>query len=159
MVYQAFPDRIVASPLLVAMIKAGRTGRKSGAGFYAYTAGPDGAVSRRPDPAVERIVASWSRPGERPSAATMADRLFLPMLLEAVRILEEGRVRDPRTFDLGVLFGLGFPHHRGGLLYWADSVGSAKIVERLRPFESLGARFVPPPLLGELARRGGRFYG
>ena len=32
----AFPERIVSSPLLVSMVKAGRLGQKAGAGFYLY---------------------------------------------------------------------------------------------------------------------------
>lgn len=157
-VYQAFPQRIIASPLLVAMIKAGRTGRKSGAGFYAYRPSPDGSLVRQADPALDRIVAAWSRPGETSLPASLKDRLFLPMLLEATRIMEEGKVRDPRIFDLGVLFGLGFPRHRGGLLCWADAMGAARIIERLRPLAALGERFLPTPLLHELAQHGGHFY-
>ena len=32
--YDAFPDRTVASPILGALVKAGRLGQKSGAGLY-----------------------------------------------------------------------------------------------------------------------------
>ena len=42
------------------------------------------------------------------------------MLMEASRILEEGKVRDARAIDVAVLFGLGFPADKGGLLWWAD---------------------------------------
>ncbi len=68
----------------------------------------------------------------------MAMRLFLPMLLEATRMLEEKVVRDVRDVDLGLIFGLGFPPFKGGLLFWADTLGAAKIVEMLKPLESLG---------------------
>ena len=37
----AFPERIVSSPLLVSMVKAGRLGQKTGAGFFSYC-GPTG---------------------------------------------------------------------------------------------------------------------
>ena len=62
------------------------------------------------------------------------------MVLEATRILEEKLVRDVRDVDLGVIFGLGFPPFRGGLLFWADTVGAAKIVEMLKPFERSASR-------------------
>ena len=52
-------------------------------------------------------------------------------------------MRDVRDVDLGVIFGLGFPPFRGGLLFWADTLGAAKIVELLKPFESLGPRLRP----------------
>jgi hypothetical protein len=43
-------------------------------------------------------------------------------------------------------------------MFWADTVGAAKIVEMLRPFESLGERFQPTPLLLEAAKSNKRFY-
>jgi 3-hydroxyacyl-CoA dehydrogenase len=86
-------------------------------------------------------------------------RLFLPMLLEATRVLEEKKVRDPRDVDLGLIYGIGFPPHKGGLLFWADQVGAAKILEWLKPLEQLGARTQPTELLKERARTGAKFYG
>ncbi|HTM56710.1 MAG TPA: 3-hydroxyacyl-CoA dehydrogenase family protein, partial [Pirellulales bacterium] len=85
-------------------------------------------------------------------------RLFLPMVLEATRILEAKVVRDPRDVDLGLIFGVGFPPFKGGLLFWADTLGAAKIVEMLKPFEYLGTRMKPTPMLLEMAKSGGKFY-
>ncbi|HUT09038.1 MAG TPA: hypothetical protein VMY42_00945, partial [Thermoguttaceae bacterium] len=81
------------------------------------------------------------------------------MVLEATRILQESKVRDPRDIDLGVLFGLGFPASRGGLLWWADTLGANRIVEMLRPLAKLGIRCRPTSLLQEMAETGRRFYG
>jgi 3-hydroxyacyl-CoA dehydrogenase len=81
------------------------------------------------------------------------------MLLEATRVLEENKVRDPRDIDLGVLFGLGFPAAQGGLLWWADCLGAARIIEMLRPLQRLGQRAQPTALLRNMARRAGHFYG
>jgi len=80
------------------------------------------------------------------------------MVLEATRILDEKIVRDVRDVDLGLIFGLGFPPFRGGLLFWADTLGAGKIIEMLKPFENLGTRMKPTPLLLELARAGKKFY-
>ena len=63
-----------------------------------------------------------------------------------------------RDVDLGLIFGIGFPAFRGGLLFWADQVGAAEIVERLKPLEFLGARAQPTPLLLEMAESGKKFY-
>ncbi len=81
------------------------------------------------------------------------------MVLEATRILEAKLVRDVRDVDLGLIFGLGFPAFHGGLLFWADTLGAAKIVEMLKPFADLGVRMQPTPLLLEMAKSGGKFYG
>jgi 3-hydroxyacyl-CoA dehydrogenase len=156
--WEAFPERIVASPLMITMYKAKRMGRKTGRGFFAY---PDGLPPDAPglaDPAVEPLVAAWSRATQTFSDEAITQRLLLPMVLEASRILEEHKVRDPRDVDLAVLFGLGFPAARGGLLYWADGLDAARIVEMLAPLEALGPRMAPTQLLLDLARSGGRFY-
>ena len=87
-----------------------------------------------------------------------ADRLFLPMLLEATRLLEDGIAANVRDVDLAMIFGTGFPPFKGGLFFWADSVGAEQIVEKLSKFESLGERYQPTELLLEVAQSGRKFY-
>jgi 3-hydroxyacyl-CoA dehydrogenase len=160
----AFPDRIVPSPLLVALVKAGRKGQKAGRGFYAYVgqrdrqSPPEREDPGRLDPVAERIVAEWLDASPLPSDAPLSLRLVLPMLLEATRIIEERRVRDIREIDLAVLLGLGFPAAKGGLLWWADTLGAERVVQLLSDLAPAGLRFRPTPILAELVRSGGRFY-
>ena len=87
----------------------------------------------------------------------IADRLLLPVVLEATRVLDEGIVRDGRDIDLAVIHALGFPAFRGGVLAWADSLGAAEIISRLAPLADLGIRMHPTPRLIEMARSGGHF--
>ena len=76
------------------------------------------------------------------------------MVLEATRIFDDKNVHDVRDVDLGLISGLGFPPFKGGSLFWADTLGAKKIVEMLQPFEDLGARDKPTPMLEEMARTG-----
>jgi 3-hydroxyacyl-CoA dehydrogenase/enoyl-CoA hydratase/3-hydroxybutyryl-CoA epimerase/3-hydroxyacyl-CoA dehydrogenase/enoyl-CoA hydratase/3-hydroxybutyryl-CoA epimerase/enoyl-CoA isomerase len=152
--WEAFPERIPASPLLAAMVKAGRLGQKSGRGFYRYDAKKKRPV---PDPEFDVLLRPYVRDHHEFDQQTITERLFLPMLLEATRALEQGIVRDPRDVDLGLIFGLGFPAFKGGLLFWADTVGAERLLESLARFESLGPRMAPTPLLKELARSHGSF--
>ncbi len=153
---EAFPDRFLKAPLLETMVKAGRLGQKSRSGFFAYK---DPKSDRgEPDPGFDELLKPHLRTPEKLSPQQVTERLFLPMLLEATRVLEEKKVRDPRDVDLGLIFGIGFPPFKGGLLFWADTLGAAKIVEMLKPYEALGERFKPTPLLLELARSGRKFY-
>jgi len=111
-----------------------------------------------PNPSLGEVIGPHLR-GKRaftPDELTM--RLFLPMFLEATRVLEDGIVRDPRDIDLGLIFGLGFPPFKGGLMFWADTLGAAAIVEMLKPFASLGNRMAPTKLLLEMAASGSKFY-
>ncbi|MBL8829758.1 MAG: enoyl-CoA hydratase/isomerase family protein [Planctomycetaceae bacterium] len=157
--HEAFPDRVVEVPLLDALVKQGRLGQKSGAGFMRYGDKPGDKKDRGvDDPAVTELIASMRRPGTPPSEKQAVERLFLPMLLEATRVLAEQKVRDARDVDLGLIYGIGFPPFKGGLLFWADTIGAAKIVEMLKPYESLGERYRATPLLLELAKSNGKFY-
>ena len=149
--YQAFPDRAMPSPILRSLIRSGRLGRKQGGGFYRYDT--KAGVPQR-DPAAEKIVEGYRKRDRELTTEQIQDRLLFAMLTEAARVLEEGRVRDPRDLDLGVTLGLGFPESKGGILYWADTLGGAEILRRLEPLRSLGAQFEPPQLLLDLAKSG-----
>jgi 3-hydroxyacyl-CoA dehydrogenase/enoyl-CoA hydratase/3-hydroxybutyryl-CoA epimerase/enoyl-CoA isomerase len=89
----------------------------------------------------------------------ITERLFLPMLAEATRVLEEGIVRDPTDVDMGLILGIGFPPWRGGILRWADLVGPAKILDRLFAYERLGPRFGATETLKRHAAAGRGFFG
>ena len=154
----AYGDRIEASPVIPALVKSGRLGRKTGAGFYLYDAKAGQlAKPNRPDDGVPALVAAYALPSRETSDAAIADRLLLPVVLEATRVLDEELVRDGRDIDLAVIHALGFPAFRGGVLAWADSLGAAEIVRRLEPLADLGIRMHPTPRLLDLARSGGHF--
>ena len=153
--WQSFPDRTVASPILPAMIKAGRLGQKSGSGFYLYNNRKRRAQA---DPDLGDFLAPYVRDQKQFTEEKLTARLFLPMLLEATRTLEDKVVRDPRDIDLGLIFGLGFPPFKGGLMFWADTQGPAKMIESLKPLEQVGDRMKPTELLLEMAQSSGKFY-
>ena len=153
-VNHAFADRAKSSHILDELVAAGRLGKKSGAGFYSYAKGSRGAD----DPAFAAIL-ERCRTGKRAIAQEeITDRLFLPMLVEASRVLMEGIVRQPADVDMGLILGIGFPAFRGGLLRWADSLGLDKVLASLKRYESLGARFQPTEQLLHLAEAGKKFY-
>ncbi len=180
----AFPERTVSSPLLVSMIKAGNLGTKTGKGFFEhggektdkkgispiYRNVPEGAVHKldlspfSPPIAngVPELIEKWkheaSESATPPDDSVVLGRLLLTMILEATRLLEDGTVSRAEDIDLGVLFGLGFPVDRGGLLWWADQLGAKRIVEMLGQIEGLGARAQPTEMLLKMAAEGGKFY-
>ncbi len=150
----AFRDRAKTTRILDELVAAGRLGQKSGAGFYSYAKGSRGAD----DPAFAAIL-ERCRTGRREiGAEEITDRLFLPMLVEASRVLAEGIVREPGDVDMGLILGIGFPAHRGGLLRWADSLGLGKVLEKLQRYKALGPRFHPTEQMQQLARAGKGFY-
>ena len=152
----AFPDRFTGSRVLPAMVEAGRLGHKSGGGFYSHKAKKGRAT---PDPEATKILDSI-RGGAKSSLSNdqITDRLFLPMLVEASRVLQDGIARNARDIDIGLIFGTGFPPFRGGLMFWADTLGAAKVIEKLKPYAALGKRFEPSELLTDLAKNNQKFY-
>ena len=152
----AYPDRFSGSRILPALVEAGRLGQKSGRGFFSHQTKKGRAT---PDPEVAKILEPL-RAGTNSSLSPerITDRLFLPMLVESSRVLQEGLVRTARDVDIGMIFGTGFPPFRGGLLFWADALGAAKVIEMLKPYAALGKRFEPSELLAQLAKDQRKFY-
>lgn len=156
--WRAFPDRAVASPLPVVMVKQGRLGRKSAAGFYRYDCEHPWQHDAQLDPAAEQIAAHWARRPVRLPAEQIVLRLLLAMVAEAARLLEESDHYTPHDIDLAVVFGLGFPAWRGGLLYWADRLGIATIVQLLQSWTDTAPWAKPAMLLRALATANATFY-
>jgi len=153
-VNSAFADRAKTTRILDELVAAKRLGQKSGAGFYSYAKGPRGAD----DPALTAILEKC-RTGRRDvGQEEITDRLFLPMLVEASRVLAEAIVRDPGDVDMGLILGIGFPAFRGGILRWADALGMRKVLDMLKKYETLGPRFQPTEPMRRLAAEGKGFY-
>jgi len=150
-------DLVVRSPLLVTMVKAKQLGRKTQAGFFLYE-GQEPRPSRL-NPALAKALARWPQEPRRHTPDTIVLRLLMPMIQEATRMLQRGSVRDAGQIDLAIMLGFGFPASRGGLLYWADQLGAARLIELFGTLNYLGARAQPVPQLVEMARGGEAFYG
>jgi 3-hydroxyacyl-CoA dehydrogenase/enoyl-CoA hydratase/carnithine racemase len=151
----AFGDRIEAAPVIPALVKAGRLGRKTGNGFYRYGSGGDQrARPVGPAEGLAELIEPYRLPARPTDDGTLRDRLFLPMLLEAVRTIDEGIVREARDVDLAVIHALGFPPFRGGLLAWGDSLGGQQLQMRIAALADIGPRMLPVPRLTETLVRG-----
>jgi 3-hydroxyacyl-CoA dehydrogenase len=156
--HEGLGDRLAPSPLLLALGKTDRLGRKGGLGFYRYEKGKEKEV----DPEIYGALGltATSGNGDREARAqVIRRRLVLAMINEAARILDDGIVTAAQDVDLGMIMGTGFPPFRGGLMRFADTLHPRGIVDRLRELEDgHGARFEPAPLLTRLATEDRTFY-
>jgi 3-hydroxyacyl-CoA dehydrogenase/enoyl-CoA hydratase/3-hydroxybutyryl-CoA epimerase/3-hydroxyacyl-CoA dehydrogenase/enoyl-CoA hydratase/3-hydroxybutyryl-CoA epimerase/enoyl-CoA isomerase len=153
---EAFADRMVDTPLLEALVDAGRLGQKNNKGFFDWQ-DKRGKLKRKPSSEVAKLLEKTTT---APATVeyNLADRLILPMLLEATRALDDGIVFGPHDLDLALILGIGFPPFRGGLLFWADQLGADAVASRLQKLVALGKRFEPTPIIQNMQKSNSRFY-
>jgi len=142
------PDRLV---------EMGRKGQKTGAGWYRYEKGDR---TPHPDEVVKSVIADVAKEFGIEQRTFTDDeilrRLLLASVNEACKILEEGKAYRASDIDVMWLHGFGFPRYRGGLMYWADTVGSKAILDQISEWhERYGARWRPSNLLREIGEKGG----
>lgn len=140
------------------LFELGRLGQKTGKGYYAYD--PSSRAPRLDKEAIEVFEAASRHHGiERRTFSDdqLRDRLILPMVNEAVKLIEEGIVIRPSDIDVVWQNGYGWPTWKGGPVYWADSIGPARIYQRLCALHNeWGEAFRPAGLLQRLASSSGR---
>jgi 3-hydroxyacyl-CoA dehydrogenase/enoyl-CoA hydratase/3-hydroxybutyryl-CoA epimerase len=79
-------------------------------------------------------------------------RLVLPMVNEAAKLLEERVTDSTDTIDLATVMGLGLAPFRGGIVQYANTLGTEKVVEQLEKLATMhGVRFTPAKLLKHAA--------
>jgi len=134
------------------LCESGRYGQKTLAGWYRY----DGSRHAVADPEVAALVRQWALeagiPQRQISAPEIVERCIFALVNEGARILEEGYALRAVDIDIIYLNGYGFPAHRGGPMWYADTVGLKKVYERVCEFrQQHGALWEPAPLLKRLA--------
>jgi 3-hydroxyacyl-CoA dehydrogenase len=82
-------------------------------------------------------------------------RLLFASVNEARKILEEGKAYRASDIDVMWLNGFGFPRYRGGLMYWAETIGIGEVYRQIQAWhQQYGARWAPAALLRQLAESG-----
>jgi len=138
------------------MYESKRWGQKTGLGFYKY----DGPNKREPvpDPALLALAAeAAAAAGIAPrsvSDAEIVERLTYALANVGADLLDAGIALRPGDEDIAYIYGYGFPPHHGGPMWYADEVGVAAVVERIKAFG-----WSVSPVLEKIARSGGTIAG
>jgi 3-hydroxyacyl-CoA dehydrogenase len=140
------------------LCEMGRYGQKTSKGWYQY----DENRRQSDDPEVTALVRKWSAeagiPQRQISAEEIVDRCIYALVNEGARILEEGYALRAVDIDIIYINGYGFPAHRGGPMWHADTVGLKKVYQRICDFHRQhGELWEPAPLLKRLAEEGKTF--
>ena len=140
------------------LCELGRYGQKTRAGWYKY----DDQRRALPDPVVDELIRKWVKEAgiarRQISAAEITDRCLYALVNEGARILEEGIALRASDIDIIYINGYGFPAHRGGPMWYADTVGLKQVYDRISEFHRQhGEIWQPAPLLKQLAEQGKTF--
>jgi 3-hydroxyacyl-CoA dehydrogenase len=145
------PDRLFAM---------GRYGQKTGAGWYKYAAG---SRERIPDPLIDQLAAQAA--AARGIARRRIDddeilaRITTALANEGARVLAEGYAVRAGDIDVIYCYGFGFPRHRGGPMFYAETVGLRTVLSRVHEYRArFGDYWEPAPLLEKLVAEGKSFY-
>jgi 3-hydroxyacyl-CoA dehydrogenase len=137
----------------------GRTGQKSGKGFYSYTENPRvGELDPEVGDIIKRLAAERNITQRLFTASEIIERFVLQLVNVGADILEEGVAYRAADIDVVWVQGYGFPRHIGGPMFYADSLGLAHVAERVRFWHALKRPYwKPSALLEELAATGSSF--
>jgi 3-hydroxyacyl-CoA dehydrogenase len=147
--YSSFPDRVC---------ELQRFGRKTGAGYYAY----DSNGRRSEDPEITRLAIEHARAIGRMrndvSDEEIVERCIFALVNEGTTLLDEGIAERASDIDVVYRNGYGFPAHRGGPLYFADSLGLDHLLRSMATFRTgyEGWFWEPAPRLVAAARHRAR---
>ena len=142
-----------------ALCEQERFGQKNGKGFYNYS---DGSRAPNPAPENEEIYVKVAEDNgftrRDISDEEIVDRCILGLVNEGAKILEEGVAQRSSDMDIVYINGYGFPIWRGGPMFYANSIGLDKVLEKINKFAEKDQDFwKPADLLVALANNGGKF--
>jgi 3-hydroxyacyl-CoA dehydrogenase len=143
-----------------ALVEQGRLGQKTGRGFYLY---PNGSRTPVPDAEVTAIIRTEADKlgvaQRRITDEEIVERCVLALVNEGARILGEGLALRSSDIDVIWALGYGFPRHRGGPMFYGDSLGLRTVRESIdRLAGQQGNEYWQvAPLLEQLAVSGGSF--
>jgi len=135
------------------LFEMGRYGQKTGAGWYRYE---PGSRTRIPDPLIDRLAeeAAERRGVTRRAIAgeEIVARITTALANEGARILEDGYATRASDIDVIYCNGFGFPRHRGGPMFYAETIGFDTVLARVNEYRArFGDYWRAAPLLERLA--------
>lgn len=134
---KAYGSRMEVPKIVEAINEKNLLGEKVGKGFYIYE-----KKSKKINPEIAQMVGHQN--GTKISDTDIVDRAVLAMINEAARCLDEDVVLNPGYLDMAMVFGVGFPPFRGGLLKYADSIGIETLMDKYKHLEeTYGEHFAP----------------
>ena len=136
------------------LVEAGHLGQKSGSGFYTYD--PE-TRARKPNPEAMRILdevrAERGINTRAISDEEIIERTQYALANEGALVLGEGVARSAADIDVVYNYGYGYPRWRGGPMKYAETVGLAKVADKIKEYTDGpgGVHWTPSDYLNEAA--------
>ncbi|XP_016458098.1 glyoxysomal fatty acid beta-oxidation multifunctional protein MFP-a-like [Nicotiana tabacum] len=145
---ESMPDRTYKSMLIPLLQGNKRLGETTQRGFYIY----DKRRKAKPDPEIKKYIEKARENSgvnidpklEKLSDKDIVEMILFPVVNEACRLLAKGIVVKASDLDIASVMGTGFPPYRGGIIYWADTLGSKYICSRLDDWARMYGNFFNP---------------
>jgi len=135
--FAAYGKRFSPSRLVDVLVRAGRLGQKTGAGFYGGTETLDSILRQE-------------FPQRNEEDAEQIFTTMMACMVNESAIALEQEIASANDIETGCLFGLGFPQAKGGPLHYADEIGIETVVRELGDDAC--------PSLKEMAASGNKFF-
>jgi 3-hydroxyacyl-CoA dehydrogenase len=143
-----YGERMQTAALMSRLVKLGRLGEKSGAGFYGY--------GDKTDEATHQLIEGIKKEKGVPDSRFSPERLVYPLINEATLCVLEN-IASVNDIDMAMIAGAGMTYggERMGPLAVGDAIGLDVILEGLRDLEArYGGRFRPSRMLKLKVRAG-----
>jgi 3-hydroxyacyl-CoA dehydrogenase len=145
---EEYGERMQTAALMSRLVKLGRLGEKSGAGFYGY--------GDKTDEATHQLIEGIKKEKGVPDSRFSPERLVYPLINEATLCVLEN-IASVNDIDMAMIAGAGMTYggERMGPLAVGDAIGLDVILEGLRDLEArYGGRFRPSRMLKLKVRAG-----
>jgi 3-hydroxyacyl-CoA dehydrogenase/enoyl-CoA hydratase/3-hydroxybutyryl-CoA epimerase/enoyl-CoA isomerase len=146
---EGFPERMGKDykTVLELLLENNRLGEKNSIGFYRYEKDKKGRSQKVVDDQLPVLLTTVVKDAKSFTEEEIIDRLMIPFCFEAARCLEENIASCAEDVDLALLYGLGFPPHRGGVLRYMETIGLNAFCKNAEQYQSLGAMYQPSEAL------------
>tara|TARA_B100000446_G_scaffold16724_2_gene14228 strand:- start:12273 stop:14420 length:2148 start_codon:yes stop_codon:yes gene_type:complete len=132
-------------------VENNRGGRHHGGGYYTYN--EDGSKT-----VWQPLVDKYYKEDHGVDEQDMKDRLLFRSVIETLKCLQEGVLRNVPDGNIGSIMGIGAPIWTGGYIQFVNTYGAKKFVARCKELQAkFGDRFEAPANVVEKAEKGELF--
>ena len=138
-----FGEHLAMPDWFDAMVNDGLLGEKSGKGFFTYEKGKQSGQNPDLGSYIETLPSSEEKGADADigtaqevmTDAEVVNACLLPMLLESLKCLSEVVVEDASHLDAAMVYGIGFPPFRGGLLHYYAAQPAETLLANLKALD------------------------